>query len=98
MAKIPYDTHDVVAADVFISQVPERGLFCDRRPDLSDCPTHKLERSKRQSAEIGSEGPMGRFLTRGSKSHNFVDELKPLLNEIVLGKPGKGALHNRGMS
>lgn len=30
------------------------------RPDLSDCPPHKLERSRRQQAEIGSEGPMGK--------------------------------------
>lgn len=61
------------------------------RPDLSDCPPHKLERSRRQCAEIGSEGPMGRFLTRSSKSHDFVDELQPLPSEIVLDKPGKGA-------
>ncbi|MEM8810139.1 MAG: isochorismatase family protein, partial [Cyanobacteria bacterium P01_G01_bin.38] len=53
------------------------------RPDLSDCPSHKLARSKRQNAEIGSEGPMGRFLTRGSKSHDFVDELQPISGEIV---------------
>ncbi len=61
------------------------------RPDLSDCPAHKLVRSKKQNAEIGSEGPMGRFLTRGSKSHDFVDELQPAPGEIVLDKPGKGA-------
>ncbi len=61
------------------------------RPDLSDCPPHKLARSKRQCAEIGKEGSMGRFLTRGSKSHDFVDELQPLPTEIVLDKPGKGA-------
>ncbi|MEL7354722.1 MAG: cysteine hydrolase [Cyanobacteria bacterium J06649_5] len=61
------------------------------RPDLSDCPPHKLARSKRQNAEIGSDGVMGRLLTRGSKSHDFVDELQPLPNELVLDKPGKGA-------
>ncbi|MBT9312251.1 cysteine hydrolase family protein [Leptothoe kymatousa] len=61
------------------------------RPDLSDCPPHKLARSKNQNAEIGSEGKMGRLLTRGSKSHNFVDELQPIAGEIVLDKPGKGA-------
>ncbi|MBD2261142.1 isochorismatase family cysteine hydrolase [Pseudanabaena sp. FACHB-2040] len=61
------------------------------RPDLSDCPPHKLERSRWRGAEIGSEGLMGRFLTRGSKSHDFVDELQPLPDEIVLDKPGKGA-------
>ncbi|MGD1862984.1 MAG: cysteine hydrolase family protein [Phormidesmis sp.] len=61
------------------------------RVDLSDCPPHKLARSKRQNAEIGSEGVMGRLLTRGSKSHDFVDDLQPFPNEIVLDKPGKGA-------
>lgn len=61
------------------------------RPDLSDCPPHKLARSKKQNAEIGSEGIMGRLLTRGSKSHDFVDELQPVAGEIVLDKPGKGA-------
>ncbi|MEM8501664.1 MAG: cysteine hydrolase [Cyanobacteria bacterium P01_D01_bin.1] len=61
------------------------------RPDLSDCPPHKLARSKHQNAEIGSEGSLGRLLTRGSKSHDFVDDLQPLPDEIVLDKPGKGA-------
>ncbi|MEA5464667.1 cysteine hydrolase family protein [Leptothoe sp. PORK10 BA2] len=61
------------------------------RSDLSDCPPHKLARSKHQNAAIGSEGAMGRFLTRGSKSHDFVDELQPVSGEIVLDKPGKGA-------
>ena len=61
------------------------------RPDLSDCPAHKLARSKRQHAAIGSEGAMGRFLTRGSKSHDFVDQLQPVAGEIVLDKPGKGS-------
>lgn len=61
------------------------------RSDLSDCPPHKLARSQRQKAEIGSAGIMGRLLTRGSKSHDFVDDLRPLPGEIVLDKPGKGA-------
>ncbi|MGK7911703.1 MAG: cysteine hydrolase family protein [Synechococcus sp.] len=61
------------------------------RPDLSDCPPHKLARSQNQKAPIGSEGAMGRLLVRGSKSHDFVDELQPLPGEIVLDKPGKGA-------
>jgi len=61
------------------------------RLDLSDCPPHKLARSKHQQAEIGSEGSMGRLLTRGSKSHDFVDEPHPFPGEIVLDKPGKGA-------
>lgn len=61
------------------------------RPDLSDCPPHKLARSRHQQAEIGSEGVMGRLLTRGSRSHDFVEQLQPVAGEIVLDKPGKGA-------
>ena len=61
------------------------------RPDLSDCPPHKLARSQHQNAPIGSEGAMGRLLTRGSKSHDFVDELQPMPGEIILDKPGKGS-------
>ena len=61
------------------------------RPDLSDCPSHKLARSQHQNAPIGSVGVMGRLLTRGSKSHDFVDELQPMPGEIILDKPGKGS-------
>ena len=61
------------------------------RPDLSDCPPHKLARSRYYQAEIGSEGEMGRLLTRGSMSHDFVAELQPSPGEIVLDKPGKGS-------
>jgi len=61
------------------------------RPDLSDCPPHKLARSQYYQAPIGSDGAMGRLLTRGSKSHDFVDELQPVPGEIVLDKPGKGS-------
>ncbi|MEL6221992.1 MAG: isochorismatase family cysteine hydrolase [Cyanobacteria bacterium J06627_8] len=61
------------------------------RTDLSDCPPHKLARSKHQQAEIGTVGAMGRLLTRGSKSHDFIDELQPISGEILLDKPGKGA-------
>jgi len=61
------------------------------RTDLSDCPPHKLARSSKQNAQIGSEGVMGRYLTRGSKSHDFIDTLQPLDGEIIVDKPGKGA-------
>ncbi|MEM1366926.1 MAG: cysteine hydrolase [Cyanobacteria bacterium P01_H01_bin.15] len=61
------------------------------RTDLSDCPQTKLLRSQAENAEIGSMGRMGRLLTRGSKSHDFVDELQPSAGEIVVDKPGKGA-------
>jgi nicotinamidase-related amidase len=34
---------------------------------------------------------MGSVLVRGSYGHDIVDELKPLAEEAVLDKPGKGA-------
>jgi nicotinamidase-related amidase len=75
------------------------------RPDLSDCPPTKVARG-RLSCGIGDVGPMGRILVRGSYGHDIVDELKPLGDEVVLDKPGKGAffatdldftLRNRGI-
>jgi nicotinamidase-related amidase len=75
------------------------------RPDLSDCPPAKVARG-RLSCGIGDVGPMGRILVRGSYGHDIVDELKPLGDEVVLDKPGKGAffatdldvmLRNRGI-
>ena len=75
------------------------------RPDLSDCPLSKIARG-RLSCGIGDVGPMGRILVRGSHGHDIIDELKPIGDETVVDKPGKGAffatdldfmLHNRGI-
>lgn len=63
------------------------------RPDLSDCPTAKLERSRSGRAEIGSTGPLGRLLVRGEYGHDIIDELRPLLYEQIVDKPGYGAFH-----
>jgi nicotinamidase-related amidase len=74
-------------------------------PDLSDCPPTKIARG-RLSSGIGDVGPMGRILVRGSYGHDIIDELKPVGDETVVDKPGKGAffatdldfiLHNRGI-
>ena len=62
-------------------------------PDLSDCPSAKLERSRVAGAEIGSAGPLGRLLIRGQADHDFIRELRPLLCEQIVDKPGYGAFH-----
>ena len=61
------------------------------RPDLSDCPPSKLAKNHSLEHGIGQEGPLGRFLIRGSRSHDFIDELQPEPGEVVIDKPGKGA-------
>jgi nicotinamidase-related amidase len=61
------------------------------RPDLSDCPPAKLERSRAAGAEIGTRGPLGRLLVRGEAGHDIVPELQPQAGEPVVDKPGYGA-------
>jgi biuret amidohydrolase len=68
------------------------------RPDLSDCPPAKLERSRTAGAAIGSTGPLGRLLVRGEFGHDFIDELRPLPGEPVIDKPGYGAFHLTGLA
>ena len=76
------------------------------RPDLSDCPPAKLVRGRLANG-IGDPGPMGRILIRGEYGHDIVDALKPMGDEPVVDKPGKGAfyatdlenlLRNRGIT
>ncbi len=62
------------------------------RPDLSDCPPAKLARGKLEIG-IGDQGPLGRVLVRGEWGHDIVDELRPLPNEPVIDKPGKGSFY-----
>jgi biuret amidohydrolase len=64
------------------------------RPDLSDCPPTKLERSRAAGAPIGSQGPLGRLLLRGEHGHDFIDELKPWPGELVVDKPGYSAFEH----
>lgn len=63
------------------------------RPDLSDCPPAKLERSRAAGAGIGTAGPLGRLLVRGEPGHDIVAELCPEPGEPVVDKPGYGAFH-----
>lgn len=76
------------ALDVLVIHTREGHLA-----DLSDCPAAKLERSRMAGAEIGSYGPMGRLLIRGEPGHDIIDELRPLLCEPIVDKPGYGAFY-----
>lgn len=70
------------------------------RPDLSDCPSSKLNRqaaapgNTQHTKVIGEVGRMGRLLVRGQHGHDIVDQLQPRPNEVVIDKPGKGAFWN----
>ncbi len=65
-------------------------------PDLSDCPQNKLNRGS-PSLKIGDIGPMGRLLIKGEYGSDIIDELKPMPNEIVIDKPGKGAFYKTNL-
>ncbi|KAF0204950.1 MAG: isochorismatase family [Gallionellaceae bacterium] len=68
------------------------------RPDLSDCPSAKLARSRQGGAEIGSKGPLGHLLVRGEYGHDFITELQPHAGEPVVDKPGYGAFHQTDLA
>ena len=68
------------------------------RPDLTDCSPIKLARSRNAGAEIGSVGPLGRLLIRGEYGHDIIDELKPILGEPIVDKPGYSAFHQTDLS
>jgi nicotinamidase-related amidase len=61
-------------------------------PDLSD--VHPMKRD-RQS--VGKEGPLGRFLIRGEPGHDFIEELKPRPDELIVDKPGFSAFYRTGL-
>ena len=62
------------------------------RPDLSDLPPAKRDRGN-PTIRIGDVGPMGRVLIAGEAGTAIIDELAPIIGEIVIEKPGKGAFY-----
>ena len=62
------------------------------RPDLSDLPPAKRDRGN-PTIRIGDVGPMGRVLIAGEAGTAIIDELAPIVGEIVIEKPGKGAFY-----
>lgn len=80
-----------------IKAVRDRAMFIvhtreGHLPDLSDCPATKLTRWP-EGRRIGDQGPMGRILIRGEEGHGIIDEVAPLLSELVIDKPGKNAFY-----
>lgn len=63
-------------------------------PDLSDLTLSKSQRYINAGSPIGQLGKMGRFLVRGEKGVEIIDELKPLLEEVQLDKPAHSCFVN----
>ena len=79
----------------------DRGLLIfhtleGHQSDLSDCPPSKLKRGK-SKLKIGDLGKMGRILILGEPGNDIIPELRPLPNEIVIPKPGKGAFYQTSL-
>lgn len=58
------------------------------RPDMSD-----VSAFRRSLDYVGKPGPLGRFCILGEPGHEFVDELQPMEDEIVVDKASFGAFY-----
>ena len=65
-------------------------------PNLSDCPPSKIRRGN-PTLHIGEAGAMGRLLVAGEPGNQIVDDLRPVEDEIVIDKPGKGMFWATGL-
>ncbi len=59
---------------------------------LSNCPPAKRNRGN-PSLRIGDVGSMGRILVAGEPGNQIIAALAPVVGEIVIDKPGKGAFY-----
>ena len=59
------------------------------QPDLSD--VHAFRRSL---GYVGTSRPLGRFCILGEPGHEFVEEVQPLPDELVIDKASFGAFYN----
>jgi nicotinamidase-related amidase len=82
------------AARVVLDTARQLGMFVVHTrevyaPDLSD-----LNPNRRESGSIvGSTGPLGRFLIRGERGSDIVDEVQPRAGEPVIDKAGFSSFH-----
>jgi nicotinamidase-related amidase len=63
------------------------------RADLADLFPAKAGKAS-GGLGIGDPGPMGRLLTIGEPGHETIPELRPMVGEVVVDKPGKGAFYS----
>ncbi|WP_223423513.1 cysteine hydrolase family protein [Tateyamaria pelophila] len=67
------------------------------KPDLSDLPAAKRDRGN-PDLRIGDPGPMGRILIAGERGADIIPDVYPIVGELVIDKPGKGAFYATGLS
>jgi biuret amidohydrolase len=72
-------------------KIPVIYLRESHRPDLSDLTPSQKMRYENSGCPVGAKGKLGRFLIRGDKSADLIDELQVLDGEQVIDKPTHSA-------